>query len=104
MKRIFAWVLLVGFVLLILNLIVFRFYWQLSMVVYLVIVFAFLLTNGKLVKTKESDDPNSSDNRGKYLDDAVVLNDDTVDERNAANDKIIDADDENNTDDDAEDK
>lgn len=104
MKRIFAWVLLVGFVLLILNLIVFRFYWQLSMVVYLVIVFAFLLTNGKLVKTKESDDPNSSDNRGKYLDDAIVLNDDTVDERNAANDKIIDADDENNTDDDAEDK
>lgn len=46
-KRIFAWVLLAGFFLLLLNLIFFKFYWQLSMVVYLIIVFAFLLTNGK---------------------------------------------------------
>jgi hypothetical protein len=46
-RRIFAWVLLIGFLLLLLNLLVFRFYWQLSMVVYLIIGFAFLLTNGR---------------------------------------------------------
>lgn len=46
-KRVMAWVLLVGFLFLILNLIVIRFYWQLSMVVYLVIVFIFLFTNKK---------------------------------------------------------
>ncbi len=70
-KRIFAWVLLAGFVLLILNLFVFKFYWQLSMVVYLIIVFAFLLTNGKLVQTQnsnensgnESSNDNNTDNK-----------------------------------------
>ena len=47
LKRIMAWVLLVGFLFLILNLILIRFYWQLSMIIYLVIVFAFLFTNRK---------------------------------------------------------
>ncbi len=47
-KRIFAWILLGGFVLLILNLLVIRLYWKESMVVYLIIVFAFVLTNGNL--------------------------------------------------------
>ncbi len=77
-RRIFAWVLLAGFVLLFLNLIVFKFYWELSMVVYIVIVFAFMLTNGKLVRMDEKDDthgnpgededtgrPDNSDENGK---------------------------------------
>ena len=55
-RRILAWAILIGFVLLLLNLIVFRFYWQLSMVVYLLIVFAFLLTNGKLVNNRTKDE------------------------------------------------
>jgi hypothetical protein len=46
-KRIMAWILLLGFLFLILNLIVLRFYWQQSMIVYLVIVFIFLFTTRK---------------------------------------------------------
>jgi len=53
-RKIIAWILLAGFVLLILNLIIFRIYWQVSMVIYLVIVFAFILTNGKLIKANDS--------------------------------------------------
>jgi hypothetical protein len=88
-RRIFAWVLLAGFVLLILNLIVFRFYWQLSMVAYLVIVFAFVLTNGRLVPMQDTDeksnttgsgDPDDKDDIGRYLDDARVLKNDAVNE------------------------
>lgn len=48
-KRIFAWILLAGFVLLILNLLVIRLYWKESMIIYLIIVFAFMLTNGNIV-------------------------------------------------------
>lgn len=48
-RRIFAWILLAGFVLLILNLLVIRLYWKESMVIYLIIVFAFMLTNGNMV-------------------------------------------------------
>lgn len=71
-KRIFAWVLLAGFVLLILNLIVFRFYWQLSMVVYLIIIFAFLFSNGKLFHTQDPDKYNS------ISDDDFVSSDDDL--------------------------
>lgn len=93
-RRIFAWILLAGFVFLILNLIVFRFYWQLSMVVYIIIVFAFMLTNGKLVHTQDSDnknnsdDPNGSDSIGRYLDDAVILNNDADNKSNTADDTM----------------
>ena len=52
-KRVFAWVLLIGFVLLLLNLIVFRFYWQVSMVLYIIIVFGFILSGGNLFYTKK---------------------------------------------------
>lgn len=45
LKRIMAWVLLIGFVFLIFNIIVFGFYWQLSVIIYLVIAFGFLFTN-----------------------------------------------------------
>jgi membrane protein implicated in regulation of membrane protease activity len=84
-RRIFAWVLLIGFVLLLLNLIVFRFYWQLSMVVYLVIVFAFMLMNGKLMNTQSKDE----DNRSQGNEDIDTLTDDdipmAIDENNADN-------------------
>jgi membrane protein implicated in regulation of membrane protease activity len=64
-KRIIAWILLAGFVMLLLNLIVFRFYWQLSMVVYIIIVIVFILTNGKLFETQVNEgNENPGNNHG----------------------------------------
>lgn len=63
-KRVIAWILLAGFVLLLLNLIVFRFYWQLSMGVYIIIVIAFVLTNGRLLEVQADDEPENPDNCG----------------------------------------
>lgn len=105
-RRIFAWVLLVGFVLLLLNLIVFRIYWQLSMVVYLIILFAFLFTNGRTVNTQDTDDISSSDGSsghsndrmGRYLDDAVVLNKEADNEENSAADDTMNANDDDDDD------
>ncbi len=56
-RRILAWVVLAGFVLLLLNLIVIRFQWQLSLVIYLIIAFAFILTNGSRQAKLKSLDP-----------------------------------------------
>ncbi|MGE5615095.1 MAG: hypothetical protein ACM3XR_11900 [Bacillota bacterium] len=63
-KRIIAWILLAGFVLLLLNLIIFRFYWQLSMIVYIVIVIAFVMTNGKLIDIQDDNGNESPHYRG----------------------------------------
>jgi len=49
-KRILAWVLLVGFVLLLLNILLFRFYLELSSIVYIIIIVAFLLTGGNMFR------------------------------------------------------
>ena len=68
-RRIYAWVMLAGFVLLLLNLMVFKIYWQISMVVYIILMFAFLLTNGKLVNTKEPEDMIHSDGSDDGSDD-----------------------------------
>ena len=46
-RRIIAWIVLAGFVLLLLNLIVFRFQWQLSLIAYVIIIFIYILTNGR---------------------------------------------------------
>ena len=46
-KRILAWILLIGFLLLLLNLIVFRYQWQISIMAYLVIMVVFLIGNKK---------------------------------------------------------
>ncbi|NJD04005.1 MAG: nickel-dependent lactate racemase, partial [Ruminiclostridium sp.] len=46
-RRIIAWIVLVGFILLLLNLIVFRYQLQLSLTAYIIIVFVNLLTNGR---------------------------------------------------------
>jgi hypothetical protein len=52
-RRILAWVLLAGFVLLLMNVMFIKFYWQLSMVIYIIIAFAFLLYNSKAVRARE---------------------------------------------------
>ena len=67
-KRVIAWILLAGFVMLLLNLIVFRFYWQLSMVVYIIIVIVFVLTGGRLFEAQADD---GNENTGKNCDNAV---------------------------------
>ena len=46
-RRIMAWVMLAGFILLLLNLIVIRYQWQLSLTAYVMIVFIFIFTNGR---------------------------------------------------------
>lgn len=84
-RRIFAWAILAGFILLLLNLIVFRFYWQLSMVVYLVIVVAFMLTNGKLVNTQSEDEGSSF----QESDDSDMLPDNDVPKVNNENNDDI---------------
>ncbi len=56
MKRILAWVLLGGFVLLLLNVMFIKFYWELSMVIYLIIAFAFLLYNSKATRARETEE------------------------------------------------
>jgi uncharacterized membrane protein YhaH (DUF805 family) len=61
-KRIIAWILLAGFVMLLLNLIVFRFYWQLSMAVYIIIFIAFVLTNGRLFETQYDEEQENIEN------------------------------------------
>lgn len=54
-RRIFAWVVLAGFVLLLLNVMFIKFYWQLSMVLYLIIAFAFLMYNTKATRAREAE-------------------------------------------------
>jgi hypothetical protein len=49
LKRVLAWIILIGFVLLLLNIAIFHFYWQVSLAVYVVIIIFFVLSNGKIV-------------------------------------------------------
>lgn len=46
-RRIMAWIMLAGFILLLVNLIVFQYQWGISMVAYIIIVFIFIFTNKK---------------------------------------------------------
>jgi membrane protein implicated in regulation of membrane protease activity len=55
-RRIMAWALLAGFVLLLLNVMFIKFYWQLSMILYLIIVFAFLMYNSKATRDREAEE------------------------------------------------
>lgn len=43
-KRVLAWILLIGFVLLIINLIFFRYYWQVSLALYIAAVLCFMFS------------------------------------------------------------
>jgi Uncharacterized conserved protein len=50
-RRVFAWIILVGFVLLLTNLIVFQYQWKISIMAYVMIVFIFIFT--KNIKQEE---------------------------------------------------
>ncbi|NTV90486.1 MAG: hypothetical protein HGA22_09045 [Clostridiales bacterium] len=69
-KRVFAWVLLVLFVLLLVNLIVIRWQWQLSIAVYAVILVAFVFTAKKPEKYKDSEPDSADDGTGSNEEDA----------------------------------
>lgn len=78
-RRIFSWVLLGLFVLLLLNIIVFRVYWQLSMVIYLIIAFAFIFTQGRRDKSQyytEDADDNKNDKATDEINDDNKKNSD----------------------------
>ena len=47
LRRILAWILLIGFLLLMINIFVFGFYWQLSIGIYLVVAVYFLFSKSK---------------------------------------------------------
>ncbi len=51
-KRVFAWALLIGFVLLLLNIMVFHFYLIPSIAIYLVIAIWFIFNNKPIQSTK----------------------------------------------------
>ena len=46
-RRILAWVVLAGFILLLLNIMFFRFYWQLSVAIYIIVMLGFILYSSK---------------------------------------------------------
>jgi hypothetical protein len=52
LKRVLAWIILIGFVLLLLNIAIFHFYWQVCTAVYVVIIIFFVLSNGKIVPSQ----------------------------------------------------
>ncbi len=54
LKRIFAWILLVGFVLFIINFIFLGYYRQQSIVVYLAIVVVYFIINSQKKRNKDS--------------------------------------------------
>lgn len=89
-KRILAWILLIGFVLLLLNILVFRVYMELFLVIYIIIVFAFIFSKGKLF---QQDDP--SDQAGPDVQGRPMNNDDTTDESSTqgSNDSSINSND-----------
>lgn len=64
-RRIFAWVLLAGFALLLLNVMFIKFYWQLSMILYLIIAFAFLMYNSRATREREMKDIKNKIDEGK---------------------------------------
>lgn len=68
-KRVFAWILLIAFVLLLLNILVFRVYWELFMIVYIIIVVAFILSGGKLFRQDGSEDDHKNDQKDDDSDD-----------------------------------
>jgi membrane protein implicated in regulation of membrane protease activity len=67
-KRVFAWILLIAFVLLLLNILVFRVYWELFIIVYIIIVVAFILSGGKLFRQDESKDNHEDNERDDHKD------------------------------------
>ena len=62
LRRLLAWISLIGFVALIINLLTFRFLWQLSIMIYIIIIVFFLLTNNK---SKQRNNPDEAINGNK---------------------------------------
>ncbi|HEX2945792.1 MAG TPA: hypothetical protein VHT96_07535 [Clostridia bacterium] len=58
LKRVLAWIILAGFVLLLLNIAIFHFYLQACIAIYVVIVIFFVLSSGKIVPTAEGNGNN----------------------------------------------
>ena len=52
-KRIVAWVLLALFVLLLLNIMFFKFYWQACLAVYIIVMFGFVLYSSRVKRMEE---------------------------------------------------
>ncbi len=64
LRRVAAWLLIVGFIFLIFNIIVFHFYWEASLAVYLVIMLSFVVFNNHKRYNNindETDDTNSEE-------------------------------------------
>jgi len=62
LKRVLAWALLVGFVLLLLNIAIFQYYLELCIVLYLGIAIWFIFTNKPLPSRKKKSKKNTGEN------------------------------------------
>jgi len=72
-RRILAWVVLAGFVLLLLNVMFFRFYWQLSVAIYIIVMIGYILYSsmarrmkdlGKVIKMEEKNCESNTEENG----------------------------------------
>lgn len=72
-RRILAWVVLAGFVLLLLNVMFFRFYWQLSVAIYIIVMIGYILYSsmarrmkdlGKVIKMGEKNSESNTEENG----------------------------------------
>ncbi|HOQ07816.1 MAG TPA: hypothetical protein PK127_06340 [Clostridiales bacterium] len=71
LRRILAWVVLAGFVLLLLNVMFFRFYWQLSVAIYIIVMLGYVLYSSRArrlenlekVRRMEEDDNDTEESR-----------------------------------------
>jgi hypothetical protein len=78
LKRVLAWIILIGFVLLLLNIAIFHFFWQICLAVYVVIIIFFVLSNGKILPAQtetghgqangENNDAGAPDAAGEGMD------------------------------------
>ncbi len=91
LKRVLAWILLIGFVLLLLNIAIFHFYWQIFMAVYVVIIIFFVLSNGKIVpvQTEAGHNPYGGNNDADIPDTAAdgIYTEEDSKENDKENDK-----------------
>lgn len=83
-RRILAWILLVGFLLLLLNLIVIKYQWYMSIMAYFMIMLIFVFTNKK--RTDYNDDTDVESNNTND-DDTGAENNNTDPENTSPDDK-----------------
>ena len=72
-RRILAWVVLAGFVLLLLNVMFIRFYWQLSVAIYIIVMLGYILYSSrarrmedlkKVIKMEEKNGGSNAEENG----------------------------------------